>query len=100
MMMIAIAQVSMVMASSKGTDGSADSERVGLPQLQPLNMYWLVGRHATTFVPLLPDRPWTAVVPHQRFIVLETVTRLPFLRSCETPYHHYLQMYARTMAPR
>ena len=41
-MMIAIAQVSMVMASSKGTDGSADSERVGLPQLQPLK-YVLVG---------------------------------------------------------
>ena len=41
-MMIAIAQVSMVMASSKGTDGSADSERVGLSQLQPLK-YVLVG---------------------------------------------------------
>ena len=66
----------------------------------PLNTYWLVGRHATTFVPLSSDRPWTAAVPHQRFIVLETVTRLPFLRSCETLYHPYLQMYARTMAPR
>ena len=42
MMMIAIAQVSMVMASSKGTDGSADSERVGLSQLQSLK-YVLVG---------------------------------------------------------